>query len=297
MAAYEQRSFAGGAPESVLDAHITSGALSFTIRAGDGVNYPDGSGGPFYVIIGFDTSSAEKIRCTARVGDTFTVPASGGRGVDGTTATEHDANAKVRHCVTATDLAEANKAVVNTVGKVTTKGDLLVATAANVLARLGIGANGQVPVADSAQTTGLKWAALAIADIVGLTAALDAKADDTDIAAIEAAWTAYTPTVTAVSSPTVEAAYKLIGKTLFLRVTFTGGTSNAAGPATITVSLPAGLTAVAGSGKQTSVGKLGSSPTMAWYLADGATVLTSAAQAPTATPMAGSGFSGVFEVA
>lgn len=40
----------------------------------------------------------------------------------------------------------------------TAKGDLLVATASGVAARLAIGANGQVLVADSAQAAGMKWA-------------------------------------------------------------------------------------------------------------------------------------------
>lgn len=39
------------------------------------------------------------------------------------------------------------------------KGDLLVGSAADTLARLGVGANGQVLTADSAQANGLKWAA------------------------------------------------------------------------------------------------------------------------------------------
>lgn len=42
---------------------------------------------------------------------------------------------------------------------VTTKGDLLVATGAGAIARLPVGSNGQVLTADSAQTTGTKWAA------------------------------------------------------------------------------------------------------------------------------------------
>lgn len=41
--------------------------------------------------------------------------------------------------------------------KVTTKGDVVGATAANALARLAVGSNGQTLEADSTQTTGLKW--------------------------------------------------------------------------------------------------------------------------------------------
>lgn len=45
------------------------------------------------------------------------------------------------------------------VAKVTTKGDMAIATAANALARLGVGANNSILVADSAATTGVKWQA------------------------------------------------------------------------------------------------------------------------------------------
>jgi hypothetical protein len=41
---------------------------------------------------------------------------------------------------------------------ITTKGDLLAATAASTVARLGVGSDGQVLTADSTQTTGIKWA-------------------------------------------------------------------------------------------------------------------------------------------
>lgn len=44
---------------------------------------------------------------------------------------------------------------------VTTKGDILAATASATIARLGVGSNGQVLTADSAEASGLKWAAVA----------------------------------------------------------------------------------------------------------------------------------------
>lgn len=42
----------------------------------------------------------------------------------------------------------------------TTKGDLAVASAADVANRLGVGTNGQMLIADSAQTLGIKWSSL-----------------------------------------------------------------------------------------------------------------------------------------
>jgi len=47
---------------------------------------------------------------------------------------------------------------------VTTKGDLMVATGADAVSRVGVGANGTVLTADSAQTEGVKWAAPTPAD-------------------------------------------------------------------------------------------------------------------------------------
>jgi hypothetical protein len=42
---------------------------------------------------------------------------------------------------------------------ITTKGDLLIGTAADTFSRLGVGTNGYLLTADSAETTGMKWAA------------------------------------------------------------------------------------------------------------------------------------------
>jgi hypothetical protein len=50
----------------------------------------------------------------------------------------------------------------------TTKGDIITATAANTPARLGVGSDAQILVADSAEATGLKWATPAVASS-GLT--------------------------------------------------------------------------------------------------------------------------------
>ena len=51
--------------------------------------------------------------------------------------------------------SQSTSSVVNTV---TTKGDILAATGASALSRLGVGTNGQVLTAASGQTTGLQWA-------------------------------------------------------------------------------------------------------------------------------------------
>lgn len=54
--------------------------------------------------------------------------------------------------------AEQGKKIIDK-ATATTKGDLLAASAASTLARLGVGSNTQVLTADSTQATGMKWAA------------------------------------------------------------------------------------------------------------------------------------------
>ena len=60
---------------------------------------------------------------------------------------------------------------------VTTKGDILAATASATIARVGVGTDGQVLTADSASTPGVKWAAAAGGGNVATDVIWDAKGD------------------------------------------------------------------------------------------------------------------------
>jgi hypothetical protein len=73
---------------------------------------------------------------------------------DSTSSTSTTLAATANAVKTTYDLA--NGAVAKSI--VDAKGDLIAATAADTVARLGVGANGTVLTADSAEATGLKWA-------------------------------------------------------------------------------------------------------------------------------------------
>src|SRR5262245_56757995 len=113
--AFARRMFAGNAAQTTLASGITSGATTFSVVSGGGANCPSGGSGNFYVVIDRGLSTEEKILCSSRTTDTFTVAGSG-RGVDGTTALAHSPTAIVEHCVTAVDMDEANNAVNQTIG-------------------------------------------------------------------------------------------------------------------------------------------------------------------------------------
>ncbi len=139
MVAFSRRDFEGAAAATTLSSGISSGATTFVIASAAG--WPDASNGDFFVVIDRGTASEEKIRCSALVGTTVTVQTSG-RGNDGTSASSHSSGAAVEHCLTALDLDEANNAVKQTLGTVTTAGDILYATGAGALTRLALGSSG-----------------------------------------------------------------------------------------------------------------------------------------------------------
>lgn len=154
--AYERIEHAGGAIATTLASGITSGDTNLTLDAATG--WPTGGTGKFYIVIDPDLANEEKILCTARSSTSLTGLT---RGVDGTSASAHNAGATVVHIFSATEADEANVAVTKTVGQVTTKGDLLAATGSQSLGRLAAGTNGLPLVAKSSETAGLAYEALA----------------------------------------------------------------------------------------------------------------------------------------
>ena len=91
----------------------------------------------------------------------WTVPTSTDLVKDGATAIETLGDA-----VDATVFANANAAINKTI--VDAKGDLIAATASDTVARLAVGANDTVLMADSTTATGLKWGTIAAGGITQL---------------------------------------------------------------------------------------------------------------------------------
>lgn len=172
--AYSRIQHSGGAVPTTLSSDIVSGDTSLTLNASTG--WPDGSIGPFYLVIDVGLANEEKILAAGRTTNTLT---SLTRGVDGTSASDHAAGAAIVHCFTATEADEANVTANKTIGQVTTKGDLLAATGNQALARVAAGANNTVLVADSTQTAGLKYSQIVAANITAGTITTTEIADGT----------------------------------------------------------------------------------------------------------------------
>lgn len=106
-----RRQYAGGAQSAQLTSVLGGSTADLTIACDDLTNYPDGSIGPFYIVIDRGLVSEEKILCEARNGNTISVYNTGlsnGRGADGTGVLSHSIGASVEHVFTATDADEAN---------------------------------------------------------------------------------------------------------------------------------------------------------------------------------------------
>ena len=159
---------------TTLAAGIASGNTNITVPTGagtllmGGVSLAVGNVDQFLVAIDVDTNNEEIVAVTQISGDTLTIV----RGQAGTSAIAHTAGASVKHVFTGDDatfftagVATANAAIPKSV--VTTKGDVVTATASATPARLGVGSNGQVLTADSTTSTGLKWATASTTPRIG----------------------------------------------------------------------------------------------------------------------------------
>ena len=193
MPAFTRRQYAGAAAATTITAGINTTDTTCTLAATTG--WPSTGGVPFYVVIDPGTSAEEK--CSATIsGSTLTLTraqddttasshSSGAAIYPVFTANDADeANELVAKLTTKGDLLVTTGSALNRLGVgtnnqvlmadsaatngvkwatspetdlVTTKGDLLVGTAADTLARQGVGANGSVLMADSAQTNGIAW--------------------------------------------------------------------------------------------------------------------------------------------
>lgn len=151
MALPARRAYAGAAPACTLSSDISNSATSFSIT-GTTTNWPTTATGPFYMVIDPGLSTEEKVLVGARTTGSLS---SVTRGVDGTSGSAHVAGAVCYPVFTAVDANEANLLA----STMTTKGDLI-STDGSDPKRVAVGTNGYVLMADSAQTSGVKWASL-----------------------------------------------------------------------------------------------------------------------------------------
>ena len=151
----------GGAVVTTLAVEITSVSTSLSLTAATG--WPDGTPGPFWIVLDQGLSNEEKVLCTARSGTTISGLT---RGADGTPAAGHTPGAQILHIFSATQADESNNATRQTLGNVAAKGDILTGSAVNALTRTAVGVDGLPLVANAAQPGGVTWTALGTTGIL-----------------------------------------------------------------------------------------------------------------------------------
>ena len=199
MPAFTRRQYAGAAAATTITAGINTSDTTCSLTSTTG--FPSTAGVPFYVVIDPGTSAEEK--CSATIsGSTLTLTraqddtsasshSAGATIYPVFTANDADeANELVSKLTTKGDLlvttgSALNRLAVGTnyfvlgadstatngvtwqtspASLMTTKGDIVAASAANTPARLGVGTNTFSLVADSTQSTGLSWVSVAETD-------------------------------------------------------------------------------------------------------------------------------------
>ncbi len=117
-----------------------------------------GAGDTFTIAIDPDTQSEEICVITAVSSNTLTIT----RALAGTTGIEHQSGATVRHVLTSLELTDFETVKTNSANYISktivnAKGDLIVATADDTVARVAVGTNGTILTADSTQASGVSW--------------------------------------------------------------------------------------------------------------------------------------------
>ena len=160
------RKYSSISVESTLASGISNSQTTLTVATGTGsallggVTLAAGNVDQFTLALDPDTNNEEIVFATAVAADTFTIV----RARAGSSGVTHSGGATVRHVLTSDDLTFFNTGVATAdaaipKSTVTTKGDLIVATASGTVTRVGVGANTTVLTADSTTASGVKWAA------------------------------------------------------------------------------------------------------------------------------------------
>jgi len=160
------RKYSSISVESTLASGISNSQTTLTVATGTGsallggVTLAAGNVDQFTLALDPDTNNEEIVFATAVAADTFTIV----RARAGSSGVTHSGGATVRHVLTSDDLTFFNTGVATAdaaipKSTVTTKGDLIVATASGVVTRVGVGTNEYVLTADSTTASGVKWAA------------------------------------------------------------------------------------------------------------------------------------------
>ena len=159
------RKYSSISVESTLASGVSNSQTTLTVATGTGsallggVTLAAGNVDQFTLALDPDTNNEEIVFATAVAADTFTIV----RARAGSSGVTHSGGATVRHVLTSDDLTFFNTGVATAdaaipKSTVTTKGDLIVATASGVVTRVGVGANTTVLTADSTTASGVKWA-------------------------------------------------------------------------------------------------------------------------------------------
>lgn len=97
------KDYDGGAVSTTLNGAISGAVTSIVVTSGVGL--PDGTGGPYVIVVERGLATEEKILIDTRSGNTLTVQQ---RGYDGTVAQAHVDLSTVDHCLDAHSIKQAN---------------------------------------------------------------------------------------------------------------------------------------------------------------------------------------------